>query len=694
MRFSVIGLLVLALIGCGGGGGGGNSSSNANLSALVINTAALVPDFSSNTLNYTAEVATPVTSVTVTPTTQAASATVTVDGNPVDSGSDSQAIALAVGDNGVPVIVTAEDGTARTYTVVITRLAPPSSNADLNELALTVAMLDQIFDPAVFGYTSSSGFFGSSTRVVAQADDPGASLTVNGNPAQSGVPSVPVALEVGDTTLSVDVLASDSVTTQSYQVVSTRGPLSAVSQEAYVKASNPDPDNFGASLAGLVDLLLVGAPLEASAARGIDGNQADNSLAEAGAAYLFNRSGSSWIQTAYLKASNTDEFDRFGQSVAVATDTMVVGATGEQSRSAGIDGVQTDNGGSSVGAVYLYERDSSGTLRQRHYIKASNPDDGDQFGGSLALTGSVLVVGARFEQSAATGVNGNQSDNSLADAGAAYVYVSGSGQWQQAAYVKASNTDGGSQFGSAVALSADTLAISASRENSGATGVDGDQDDTSAVAAGAVYVYSVNNGGALAQDAYLKASNTDPDDLFGTSVSLDDNLLAVGAPGEDSAAGGVNGNQGDNSLLNSGAVYLFERDSNDRWSQVAYIKASNPGLDEAFGAAVALQGDQLVVGAVGEGSNATGINGDQTDENKPGSGAAYVFERDTGGVWSQSAYVKASNTDSQDRFGKALAILRDSVIASAPGEQSGSAGVNGDESDNSINGAGAVYIVR
>jgi hypothetical protein len=177
-------------------------------------------------------------------------------------------------------------------------------------------------------------------------------------------------------------------------------------------------------------------------------------------------------------------------------------------------------------------------------------------------------------------------------------------------------------------------------------------------------------------------------------VSLDDNLLAVGAPGEDSAAGGVNGNQGDNSLLNSGAVYLFERDSNDRWSQVAYIKASNPGLDEAFGAAVALQGDQLVVGAVGEGSNATGINGDQTDESKPGSGAAYVFERDTGGVWSQSAYVKASNTDSQDRFGKALAILRDSVIASAPGEQSGSAGVNGDESDNSINGAGAVYIVR
>jgi hypothetical protein len=219
MRFSVIGLLVLALIGCGGGGGGGNSSNNANLSALVINTAALVPDFSSNTLNYTAEVATPVTSVTVTPTTQAASATVTVDGNAVDSGSDSPAIALAVGDNGVPVIVTAEDGTQRTYTVVITRLAPPSSNADLNELALTVAMLDQIFDPAVFGYTSSSGFFGSSTRVVAQADDPGASLTVNGNPAQSGVPSVPVALEVGDTTLSVDVLASDSVTTQSYQVV-------------------------------------------------------------------------------------------------------------------------------------------------------------------------------------------------------------------------------------------------------------------------------------------------------------------------------------------------------------------------------------------------------------------------------------------------------------------------------------------
>lgn len=695
MRFSAVGFFVLALIGCGGGGGNSSGpSNNANLSALVINTATLVPDFATNTLSYTAEVGNTVTTVTITPTTQVASSTVTVSGSAVNSGTASPTITLVVGDTSVPVIVTAEDGTQRTYTIVITRLPPPSSNADLSDLTLTVAALDQIFDANVFDYTSSSGFFGSSTQVVAQADDPAASLTVSGDPAQSGVPSAPQELAVGNTTLTVEVLAEDTVTTQSYDVVATRGPLGSVSQEAYVKASNPDPDSFGASLAGVSDLLLVGAPLEASSATGIDGNQSDNSVAQAGAAYAFSRTGSSWAQAAYLKASNTDAGDRFGQAVAVAAGTAVVGATGEQSRSAGIDGVQSDNGGASVGAVYLYELDANGTFSQRHYIKASNPDSGDQFGGSLALTDSVMVVGARFEQSAATGVNGDQTDDSLADAGAAYLFIHNGNQWQQAAYVKASNTDAGSEFGSAVALSADALVISAARENSGATGVDGDQGDTSAVAAGAVYVYSVSDGGVLSQDAYLKASNTDPEDFFGASLSLDSDLLAVGAPGEDSAASGVNGNQSDNSLLNSGAVYLFERDSNNRWSQVAYIKASNPGLDEAFGAAVALQGNQLVVGAVGEGSNATGINGDEADESKPRSGAAYVFERDPGGLWSQTAYLKASNTDSQDLFGRVIAILRDSVVVTAPGEQSSSAGINGDENDNSLDGAGAVYVIR
>ena len=79
------------------------------------------------------------------------------------------------------------------------------------------------------------------------------------------------------------------------------------------------------------------------------------------------------------------------------------------------------------------------------------------------------------------------------------------------------------------------------------------------------------------------------------------------------------------------------------WSQQAYLKASNTGADDAFGCSVAVSGDTVVVGAIGEDSNATGVNGNQSDNSAYDSGAAYVFVR-SGTTWSQQAYLKASNT--------------------------------------------------
>ena len=96
-------------------------------------------------------------------------------------------------------------------------------------------------------------------------------------------------------------------------------------------------------------------------------------------------------------------------------------------------------------------------------------------------------------------------------------------------------------------------------------------------------------------------------------------------------------------------------------SQQAYLKASNTGAADAFGYSVAISGDTVVVGAIREDSKATGVNGDQTDNSAPGSGAAYVFVRG-GGIWSQQAYLKASNTDSGDQFGISLAISGDTVV--------------------------------
>jgi hypothetical protein len=118
---------------------------------------------------------------------------------------------------------------------------------------------------------------------------------------------------------------------------------------------------------------------------------------------------------------------------------------------------------------------------------------GDLFGRSVAVSGDTVVVGARWEDSNATGVNGNQADDSAFAAGAAYVFVRSGGVWSQQAYLKASNTGSGDEFGNSVAVSGDTVVVGANREDSSATGVNGNQADDSASAAGAVYAFDLDN---------------------------------------------------------------------------------------------------------------------------------------------------------------------------------------------------------
>ena len=116
--------------------------------------------------------------------------------------------------------------------------------------------------------------------------------------------------------------------------------------------------------------------------------------------------------------------------------------------------------------------------------------------------------------------------------------------------------------------------------------------------------------------------------------------------------------------------------------QQAYLKASNTGAGDYFGSSVAISGDTVVVGAYGEASNATGVNGSQGDNSAAGAGAAYVFVR-TSGVWVQQAYLKASNTGAGDYFGYSVAISGDTVVVGAFDEASNATGVNGNEGDNS-----------
>jgi hypothetical protein len=284
---------------------------------------------------------------------------------------------------------------------------------------------------------------------------------------------------------------------------------------------------------------------------------------DAGAVYVFTRSGTVWSQQAYLKASNTQADSEFGATVGLSADgtTLAVGAPAEDSNATGINGNQADTSLNAAGAVYVFTR-TGAAWTQQAYVKASNTRANALFGVNLALSadGSTLAVDSWAESSNATGIDGNQADTGTTNAGAVYVFTRAAGAWSQQAYVKASNTRANAEFSRGLALSSDgnKLAVGSRYETSGATGINGTQADTSAANAGAVYLFT-RTGAAWSQQAYFKASNTGAGDAFGSRLALsaDGTTLAVAAAGEGSQASGIDGNQADNSASNAGAVYLY-----------------------------------------------------------------------------------------------------------------------------------------
>ena len=208
-------------------------------------------------------------------------------------------------------------------------------------------------------------------------------------------------------------------------------------QRAYLKASNTGlSDNFGRSVSLFSEVMVVGAPGEDSNATGVNGDPANNDANDSGAAYVFFRANGIWHQQGYLKASNPEEDDGFGLSVAV-TDTggfrysVVVGARDEDS-----DGTPGNNNAFNSGAAYVFSNSDGGNWIPQAYLKASNPGGGveafelaDGFGSSVGISGDTVVIGAPGEASNATGVNGDQADNSLALAGAAYVFLKTPGNY-------------------------------------------------------------------------------------------------------------------------------------------------------------------------------------------------------------------------------------------------------------------------
>jgi hypothetical protein len=596
---------------------------------------------------------------------------------------DGASYAVTLPDDRVPCTLNDATGTiaGADAAVELSCTGPALASLAVSGIAPAVAIV-----PGTAEYVVELPLSQPAVTLTATAAAGGDTLAIDGMDVASGAPSAELALDLGDN--DVDIVVENEIGWQRTYRVNLRR-AAKLAQYAYGKASNAGAaDQFGHSLALSGDTLAVGAFGEGSAATGVNGNQNDDSTAQSGAVYVFRRSGTAWQQEAYLKASNTGEADRFGASVALLGDVLAVGAFREDSAATGTGGDQDDDSAQASGAVYVFRR-SGTTWQQEAYLKASNTGADDQFGFSVGLSGDTLAVGALGEDSAATGTDGDQDDDSAQGSGAVYVFRHDGTEWQQEAYLKASNTGAADRFGASLAISGDTLAVGAHFEDSAATGIDGDQADESADGGGAVYVFR-RTGTTWAQEAYLKASNTERDDFFGYAVAVSGDALAVGAIGEDSAASGVNGDQSDNSAPSNGAVYVFRR-SGTTWAQEAYLKASsNTGGSHSFGTSLALSGDTLAVGADQEDRAATGVDGG-SDSFVTDSGAAYVF-RHTDTTWQQEAYVKASNTGANDRFGTCVALSGDTLAIGAALESSIATGVNGDQDDDSAMFSGAVYV--
>ena len=516
-------------------------------------------------------------------------------------------------------------------------------------------------------------------------------------------------------------------------------PMLPLKQVAYIKASNAEAyDHFACgggnqghtgtsiALSGDANTMAVGAPFESGGSRGVNGNQNDNSMYAAGAVYVYIRQGQAWTQQAYVKASNPGINDHFGSSVALSRDgnTMAVAAHWEASAATGINGNQNDDSLPQAGAVYIFTRTGT-TWAQQAYIKASNTGnaaqgDGDQFGFSLAISGdgNTVAVGAITEDSGARQINGNQSDDMAASAGAVYVFSRTGTTWTQQAYVKTANHDGGDLFGFSVALSLDgnTLAAAAFNESGGGKGIN-PPDDNKSQGSGALYVFTRQNGN-WSQEAYIKASRGETSDGFGfaTSISADGNTIAVGSgdeacltPGIDPPGCADDAPPGRGANIWVGAAYVFVRNGGT-WSEQTFIKAPNARPYNSFGVRLALSGDgnSLAVTSYLEDNADHGVRPPQLQQfliqeifnawrehknEAEESGAAYLFTR-SGNKWTAGAYIKADNTDAGDEFGSAVAISGDghTMVVGAHQEDGGARGVNGNQADNSASDSGAAYV--
>jgi len=372
-----------------------------------------------------------------------------------------------------------------------------------------------------------------------------------------------------------------------------------VEQQKLLPSDVAANDRVGTPVAIDGDILVVG---------GGDGTTS------AGAAYVFTKSGSTWTEQQKLVASDGQQDDRGGFSVAISGDTVIFGAPGE------------DAGGTSAGAAYVFTTSDGGaTWTQQQKLVASDASPDKYFGQSVSISGDTVVVGAYGD------------DQVASDAGAAYVFTRSGSTWTEQQKLVASDGQINDFFGLPVAIDGDIAIISAYGDDQGGTD------------AGAAYVFT-RSGSTWTEQQKLVASDAESGDYFGGNLAIDGNTVIVGSPYDGS--GGVN-------FTGPGSVYIFTTsDGGATWTQQQKLVASDGQGSDRFGQSVAVSGDRAIVGAFLE------------DPGIANAGAAYVFTR-TGSTWSEDQKLVASDASSDASFGGGVAISGDTVAVGATGDDQG-----------------------
>ena len=379
-------------------------------------------------------------------------------------------------------------------------------------------------------------------------------------------------------------------------------------------------DEFGSAVAISGDRMVIGG--QGAAGIGFD----------TGAAYIFERSGNTWVQTAKLFASDGhivkrdpitgepvpgDHADEFGTGVAISGDTVAIGAPGRT-----VPGTTNNNG-----TVYVFQL-INGAWVQQAELTAPIPTPGGNFGNfqTLGISGDTLVVG--------------DPGNSQTVPAAIQVFTRKHGTWTFTSSLTV--PDDLSFLPDSVAIDGHTLVVGSTSS-----------DAPLASFAGAVYVFRfLEAQGTWVQEARLTAADATFFGQFGFSVSVDDNLIAVGA---------------NNGLNGAGAAYVFAR-KDGFWSQEAKLTASDGANFDAFGQSVSVSAARLLVGASGHVTPA----GDPF-------GAAYVYMRREG-EWSQIAEVMPSDAIGGGFFGDSVAIQDNTLLIGASNQHPAVEGYPGGES--------------